>query len=57
MVFSKGDILFEDEFYVVMALIYTNLLKHNKEISSEMASIFGKITSAKEPWLKSMSFL
>ena len=49
MVFSKGDILFEDEFYVVMALIYTNLLKHNKEISSEMASIFGKITSAKEP--------
>ena len=51
MAFSKEDILFEDEFDAVMTLIYTYLLKHDKEILSEMASIFEKITSARKPWL------
>ena len=49
MAFSKEDILFEDEFDAVMTLIYTYLLKHDKEMLSEMASIFEKITSARKP--------
>lgn len=49
MAFSKEDILFEDEFDAVMTLIYTYLLKHDKEILSEMASFFEKITSARKP--------
>ena len=29
---SKGDILFEDEFDAVMAVVYSDVLKHDKEI-------------------------
>ena len=31
---SKGDILFEDEFDAVMTVVYSDVLKHDKEIPS-----------------------
>ena len=47
MAFSERDLLFEDKFNAAMALLYGDMLKLNKEMSSEMDSVLKKITSAK----------